>query len=101
MLQVYSPGPGWRSVCSDGWTQRHTEAACKKLGYTQSVQPSTTPRAQIHLRTSFKLFLSAHSKPQSSNVPVEDLIQSLKTGPFTAVRDGSASTPIHQATIDR
>ncbi|CAF97474.1 unnamed protein product [Tetraodon nigroviridis] len=75
VLQVYSPGSGWRSVCSDGWTQQHTETACQTLGYTY--------------------------KPQSSKVPVEDLIQSLKTGPFTAIREGSASTPIHQATIDR
>lgn len=47
------------------------------------------------------VFFSVHSKPQSSQVPVVDLVQSLKTGPFTAVRERSASTPIHQATIDR
>ena len=52
-------------------------------------------------RTGFTLFLSVHSKPQSANVPVGDLIQSLKTGPFTAVKGASASTPIQQATIDR
>lgn len=33
VLQVYSPGSGWRSVCGDGWTQKHTETACKQLGY--------------------------------------------------------------------
>ncbi|XP_011606709.1 transmembrane protease serine 4a isoform X1 [Takifugu rubripes] len=75
VLQVYSPGSGWRSVCSDGWKQQHTEAACKKLGYTY--------------------------KPRSSTVPVGDLIQSLKMGPFTAIRNELTSTPIHQATIDR
>lgn len=41
------------------------------------------------------------SKPQSSKVPVEDLIQSLKAGPFTVVKGGSAFAPLHQATIDR
>uniref|UniRef100_A0A4W6ECT9 Transmembrane serine protease 4a n=1 Tax=Lates calcarifer TaxID=8187 RepID=A0A4W6ECT9_LATCA len=34
VLQVYSPGPGWRSVCSDDWTEKHTETACNQLGYT-------------------------------------------------------------------
>lgn len=34
VLQVYSPGSGWRSVCGEGWTQQHTETACKQLGYT-------------------------------------------------------------------
>ncbi|XP_070685953.1 transmembrane protease serine 4a [Pempheris klunzingeri] len=75
ILQVYSPGSGWRSVCSDGWTQQHTHTACKQLGYTY--------------------------KPQSTSVPVDALISSLKTGPFTAVRPGSTTTPLQQATIDR
>lgn len=34
VLQVYSRGPGWRSVCSDDWTEKHTQTACKQLGYT-------------------------------------------------------------------
>ncbi|XP_008285232.1 transmembrane protease serine 4a isoform X1 [Stegastes partitus] len=75
VLQVYSRGSGWRSVCSDEWTTQHTETACKQLGYT--------------------------NKPQSTNVRVDTLVSSLKIGPFTAVRSGTASTPIHQATIDR
>lgn len=64
-----------------------------------SSPPSPTTESVPGLRTN--QFLSVHSKPQSSKVPVEDLIQTLKTGPFTVVRGGSASTPIHQATIDR
>ncbi|KAM9358774.1 transmembrane protease serine 4a [Symphorus nematophorus] len=75
VLQVYSPGAGWRSVCGDDWTQQHTQKACKQLGYT--------------------------NKPRSSSVPVGTLIPSLKTGPFTAVRPGTMNKPIHQATIDR
>ncbi|XP_022609583.1 transmembrane protease serine 4-like isoform X1 [Seriola dumerili] len=75
VLQVYSPGSGWRSVCSDDWTEQHTQTACNQLGYTY--------------------------KPRSSSVPVDTLISSLKTGPFTAIRPGTANTPIHQATIDR
>lgn len=75
VLQVYSRGPGWRSVCSDDWTEKHTQTACKQLGYTY--------------------------KPSSTNVRVDTLIPSMKTGPFTAVRPGTTNTPIHQATIDR
>ncbi|XP_059186628.1 transmembrane protease serine 4a isoform X2 [Centropristis striata] len=75
VLQVYSPGSGWRSVCSEDWTEKHTQTACKQLGYT--------------------------SKPSSSSVRVDTLITSLKTGPFTAIRPGTTNTPIHQATIDR
>ncbi|XP_037630806.1 transmembrane protease serine 4a isoform X1 [Sebastes umbrosus] len=75
VLQVYSPGPGWRSVCSDGWTEKHTQTACKQLGYT--------------------------NKPQSTSVPLGTLTSPLKRGPFTAIRPGTEKTPIHQATIDR
>lgn len=75
VLQAYSPSSGWRSVCSDGWTQQHTQTACQQLGYT--------------------------SNPQSTSVPVNSLISSLKTGPFTVVRPGTTTTPIHQATSDR
>lgn len=41
------------------------------------------------------------SKPHSTNVPVDTLINTLKTGPFTAVRPGTTTTPLHHATIDR
>nr|XP_046245094.1 transmembrane protease serine 4a isoform X3 [Scatophagus argus] len=75
VLQVYSPGLGWRSVCGDDWTQQHTQTACKQLGYTY--------------------------KPRSTSVPVDTLIPSLKTGPFTAVRPGTTTTPVHLATADR
>ncbi|XP_070826775.1 transmembrane protease serine 4a isoform X1 [Chaetodon trifascialis] len=75
VLQVYSPGSGWRSVCGEDWTQQHTETACKQLGYT--------------------------NKPRSTSIPVAILQSSLKPGPFTAVRPGNTTTPIHQATIDR
>ncbi|XP_063763404.1 transmembrane protease serine 4a isoform X2 [Eleginops maclovinus] len=75
VLQVYSPGPGWRSVCSDDWTGVHTQTACKQLGYTFN--------------------------PQSKGVTVDTLLSTLKTGPFTAIRPGTTKTPIHQATIDR
>ncbi|XP_033952852.1 transmembrane protease serine 4a isoform X1 [Pseudochaenichthys georgianus] len=75
VLQVYSPGPGWRSVCSDDWAEQHTQTACKQLGYTY--------------------------KPKSTSVRVDTLLLPLKTGPFTAIRPGTTKTPIHQATIDR
>lgn len=42
-----------------------------------------------------------NSKPHSKSVPVDTLILSMKTGPFTAVRPATSTTPIHQATIDR
>ncbi|KAF3847719.1 hypothetical protein F7725_020747 [Dissostichus mawsoni] len=74
VLQVYSPGLGWRSVCSDDWAEQHTQTACKQLGYTY--------------------------KPKSTSVRVDTLFP-LKTGPFTAIRPGTTKTPIHQATIDR
>uniref|UniRef100_A0A8C9ZBK8 Transmembrane serine protease 4a n=1 Tax=Sander lucioperca TaxID=283035 RepID=A0A8C9ZBK8_SANLU len=35
VLQVYSSGPGWRSVCSDDWTEQHTQTACKQLDKVQ------------------------------------------------------------------
>ncbi|XP_028428564.1 transmembrane protease serine 4a isoform X2 [Perca flavescens] len=75
VLQVYSSGPGWRSVCSDDWTEQNTQTACKQLGYTY--------------------------KPRNTSVPVDTLTSFLKTGPFTAIRPGTTNTPIHQATIDR
>ncbi|XP_044209042.1 transmembrane protease serine 4a isoform X1 [Thunnus albacares] len=75
VLQVYSPGSGWRSVCSDNWTEKHTQTACKQLGYTY--------------------------KPRSTSVPVNTLKVTMKTGPFTAVKPATTTTPIHQATIDR
>uniref|UniRef100_A0A8C4FH83 Transmembrane serine protease 4a n=1 Tax=Dicentrarchus labrax TaxID=13489 RepID=A0A8C4FH83_DICLA len=31
VLQVYSPGSGWRSVCGDEWTEQHTQTACQHL----------------------------------------------------------------------
>uniref|UniRef100_A0A8K9V0X5 Transmembrane protease serine 4-like n=1 Tax=Oncorhynchus mykiss TaxID=8022 RepID=A0A8K9V0X5_ONCMY len=37
VLQIYSAGTGWRSVCSEDWTQLHTEKACQQLGYTYQV----------------------------------------------------------------
>ncbi|XP_061575357.1 transmembrane protease serine 4a isoform X2 [Cololabis saira] len=75
ILQVYSPGLGWRSVCSDDWTPQHAQTACKQLGYT--------------------------NKPYSTSVQVVNIMSSLKSGPFAAVRAGTASTPTHQATTDR
>ncbi|XP_010727919.3 transmembrane protease serine 4a isoform X2 [Larimichthys crocea] len=75
VLQVYNPGQGWRSVCRDDWTEQHTQTACKQLGYTNN--------------------------PQSSGVTVDKLIPSMKTGPFTAVRPMTGTTPIHEATMDR
>ncbi|XP_072319425.1 transmembrane protease serine 4a isoform X2 [Eucyclogobius newberryi] len=73
VLQVYSPGTGWRSVCSEGWTVEHTLTACKQLGYT--------------------------NKPSSSNWPVKSLPSQF--GPYTAVRPGTGKTPVHQATKAR
>ncbi|XP_043976577.1 transmembrane protease serine 4a isoform X2 [Gambusia affinis] len=74
VLQVFN-GKTWVTVCSDDWSTQHTETACNQLGYTKS--------------------------PTSNNVNVGSLPYPLKTGPFTAVRSGSGSTPVHQATIDR
>ncbi|XP_055081987.1 transmembrane protease serine 4a isoform X2 [Periophthalmus magnuspinnatus] len=75
VLQVYSSGTGWRSVCTDGWTAEHTQTACKQLGYT--------------------------NKPSSSNEPVGTLPVQYRVGPFTAVRPGTGNTPVHQATNTR
>ncbi|XP_026170868.1 transmembrane protease serine 4a isoform X1 [Mastacembelus armatus] len=75
ILQVYSPAVGWQSMCSDDWTEQHTQTACNQLGYTY--------------------------KPKSTSISVNTLISSLKTGPFTAIIPGTTSTPIHQATTDR
>lgn len=41
------------------------------------------------------------SNPRSTYIQVSDLISSLKTGPFTAIRPGTTTTPTYQATIDR
>ncbi|KAF7663359.1 hypothetical protein LDENG_00211750 [Lucifuga dentata] len=75
VLQVYSVGSGWQSVCSEDWTQQHTQTACQQLGYT--------------------------SNPRSTSVSVKTLISSIKSGPFTAIRPGTTTKPVHQATIDR
>ncbi|KAI4885886.1 hypothetical protein NFI96_032827 [Prochilodus magdalenae] len=35
VLQIYSANENkWGSVCAEGWTQQHTQAACQQLGYT-------------------------------------------------------------------
>ncbi|XP_017284442.1 transmembrane protease serine 4a isoform X2 [Kryptolebias marmoratus] len=73
VLQVFSQDVGWRSVCSDGWTLKHTQTTCAQLGYTNS--------------------------PKSTIISVSKL-SSQRTGPFTAVRPGTESTPIHVATTD-
>uniref|UniRef100_A0A8K9XF13 Transmembrane protease serine 4-like n=2 Tax=Oncorhynchus mykiss TaxID=8022 RepID=A0A8K9XF13_ONCMY len=75
VLQIYSAGTGWRSVCSEDWTQLHTEKACQQLGYTY--------------------------KPVSSTISVRNLSSSLKTGPFSGVRVAAETTPIYQTVIDR
>lgn len=75
VLQVYSPDSVWRSVCYDDWTEGHTQTACTQLGYTMN--------------------------PSSQSIPVSSLMVQMKTGPFAAVRAGSSSTPIHQATSER
>ncbi|XP_075997793.1 transmembrane protease serine 4a isoform X2 [Genypterus blacodes] len=75
ILQVYSAGSGWRSVCSEEWTAQHTKTACQQLGYTD--------------------------KPSSSNVAVQTLPSFLKSGPFTAIKPGTTTAPVHLATIDR
>ncbi|XP_024132315.1 transmembrane protease serine 4a isoform X2 [Oryzias melastigma] len=72
ILQVYSESSGWSSVCSNEWTQQHTETACKQLGYTKN--------------------------PTSTYIQVSSLTLSLKNGKFSSVRPGPSSTPIHQAT---
>lgn len=72
VLQVFSPGTGWRSVCSEGWTAEHTHTACKQLGYT--------------------------SNPKSSTVPVASLPTQFRNRMFTTVRPGTGKTPVHQAT---
>ncbi|XP_008307873.1 transmembrane protease serine 4a isoform X2 [Cynoglossus semilaevis] len=75
ILQVYSPSSGWRSVCSEDWTEKHTQTACNQLGYT--------------------------NKPKSTNVQVNTLMSSMKSGPFAAVRPATKTTPVHQATTER
>ncbi|XP_064830351.1 transmembrane protease serine 4a isoform X1 [Oncorhynchus masou masou] len=75
VLQIYSAGTGWRSVCSEDWTQQHTEKACQQLGYTY--------------------------KPISSTISVRNLSSSLKTGAFSGVRVAAETTPIYQTVIDR
>nr|XP_020455863.1 transmembrane protease serine 4-like isoform X2 [Monopterus albus] len=74
VLQVYRSSLGWRSVCSDDWTEQHTQTACTQLGYTY--------------------------KPRSTSIPVTTLSSSLKVGPFAAVKPGTTATLIHQATVD-
>ncbi|KAM3875217.1 transmembrane protease serine 4a [Diretmus argenteus] len=75
VLQVYSSGSGWRSVCSEDWTEQHTQTTCQQLGYTY--------------------------KPRSTTISVQLLMSSLKKGPFTAIRPGTRTMPISRATIDR
>nr|XP_057936798.1 transmembrane protease serine 4a isoform X2 [Doryrhamphus excisus] len=76
VLQVYNPSSGWRSVCSEGWTQRHTQTACTQLGYTDD--------------------------PRSTKIQVNTLLANLRSGPFAALRSAvAASTPVDRATVDR
>lgn len=72
VLQVHSPGAGWRSVCSEGWTAEHTQTACKQLGYTHN--------------------------PRSSTVPVGSLPAQFRQRQFSAVRPGTGKSPVQQAT---
>uniref|UniRef100_A0A3P9LNH8 Transmembrane serine protease 4a n=2 Tax=Oryzias latipes TaxID=8090 RepID=A0A3P9LNH8_ORYLA len=72
ILQVYSESSGWSSVCSNEWTQQHTETACEQLGYTRN--------------------------PTSTYIQVTSLTSSLQSGKFSSIRPVRSSTPIHQAT---
>ncbi|KAJ8372713.1 hypothetical protein AAFF_G00277820 [Aldrovandia affinis] len=75
VLQVYSAVSGWRTVCSEGWRQQDTEAACRQLGYTL--------------------------RPVSRKVPVQTLSSALAAS-FSAVQSSRGkSTPIDRAVSDR
>ncbi|XP_067101828.1 transmembrane protease serine 4a isoform X1 [Osmerus mordax] len=75
VLQVYSSGPGWMTVCSDDWTQQHTDTACKQLGYTHT--------------------------PSSRPVQVGTLSSAIKTGVFSSVIAASKTTPINLSVTQR
>lgn len=108
ILQVYSPSSGWRSVCSEDWTEKHTQTACNQLGYTKWVSHhlGETYLCVKHCRMCmWPNLLSPHfcvtSKPKSTNVQVNTLMSSMKSGPFAAVRPATKTTPVHQATTER
>ncbi|KAG9331754.1 hypothetical protein JZ751_017247 [Albula glossodonta] len=75
VLQVYSAGSGWRTVCAEDWSQQDTETACMQLGYTLN--------------------------PHSERIPVQTLSPALSQF-FSAVQSGRiTTTPIHRAVTDR
>ncbi|KAG9342103.1 hypothetical protein JZ751_017100, partial [Albula glossodonta] len=75
VLQVYGPGLGWRTVCADDWGQKHTQTACKQLGYMHN--------------------------PGSSKVDLRNVPSSLKAS-LCGVRSNAAQTiPIQQQVFER
>lgn len=55
VLQVYTGSSGWKSVCAEGFNQKHTELACNQLGYTSkpSFSAVSTRLISSTLGTSF------------------------------------------------
>ncbi|XP_066514609.1 transmembrane protease serine 4a isoform X2 [Hoplias malabaricus] len=73
VLQIYSAKEQrWGTVCTDGWTQQHTQAACQQLGYT--VKPSSGKVTLADLSSNLKTLLYAvgtYSTQIQSNVSVK------------------------------
>ncbi|XP_072547421.1 transmembrane protease serine 4a isoform X2 [Salminus brasiliensis] len=58
VLQIYSASEKkWGSVCAEGWTKQHTQAACQQLGYT--VNPSYGTIVLNDLPSDLKMFFFA------------------------------------------
>ncbi|KAG5269664.1 hypothetical protein AALO_G00204560 [Alosa alosa] len=55
VLQVYTGQSGWKSVCAEGFNEKHTQLACNQMGYTSKPSYSTVSTRLISstLGTSF------------------------------------------------
>ncbi|XP_030632985.1 transmembrane protease serine 4a isoform X2 [Chanos chanos] len=71
VLQVYTPTSSWRTVCSDGWTQEHTQATCQQFGYTTKPMHRT-----VAVRTLAVGFKSAYvAVGSNANQPIQNNVK--------------------------
>ncbi|KAF4085855.1 hypothetical protein AMELA_G00099670 [Ameiurus melas] len=99
VLQVYNATENnWRSVCTDGWTVKHTVTACQQLGY--SVNPKQMTVLLKDLSSDLKRFFSVVGpdamKPISSSVSNQ---KTCSSGSVVSLSCSDCGPPGHDSRI--
>ncbi|XP_051962967.1 transmembrane protease serine 4a isoform X1 [Xyrauchen texanus] len=73
VLQVYNPNESkWKSVCSEGFTKEHAEAACQQLGYSANPSFSTVEVGLLSSYLKLSFCTVGSSKPQTFVSTISD-----------------------------